>query len=194
MTRRILTGATVLMAAALLAFPQAAIAQSDYDDCGVLFEGVECVLFAAQSGGVYTLENLGGFGVDDLVFVAGTLDPGCVTICTEAEGCIFDNSIVAFACGPPVVFIRGDVNGDAVVNGLVDGLYLLGWGFLNGPPLPCDDAADIDDSGDVNPLVDTIYLLTYSFMGPGPPPPAPFPDCDIDPTTDAIFCDIIPPC
>jgi hypothetical protein len=64
-----------------------------FEDCGELVQGVECVLFQADDGGLYLLENLDGFGVGDRVFVTGTLDPDCFTICLEGDGCIFENTI-----------------------------------------------------------------------------------------------------
>ncbi len=62
-------------------------------ECGELVQGVECVLFLADSGGLFLLENLGGFNVGDQVEVTGCLDPGCFTICLEGDGCIFQNTI-----------------------------------------------------------------------------------------------------
>jgi hypothetical protein len=62
-------------------------------ECGELVQGIECVLFQADSGGLYLLENLGGFNVGDLVEVSGCLDPDCFTICLEGDGCIFQNTI-----------------------------------------------------------------------------------------------------
>jgi hypothetical protein len=75
--------------------PAAAAANDLFEGCGELFQGVECVLFAADAGGVYLLENLDGFGVGDRVLVSGLLDPDCFTICLEGDGCIFENAILA---------------------------------------------------------------------------------------------------
>jgi hypothetical protein len=75
--------------------PAAAAANDLFEGCGELFQGVECVLFAADAGGVYLLENLDGFGVGDRVLVSGLLDPDCFTICLEGDGCIFENTIQA---------------------------------------------------------------------------------------------------
>ena len=38
-------------------------------------------------------------------------------------------------------FIRGDSDGDGIFNALVDGLQLLAFGLLGGPPPPCLDYA-----------------------------------------------------
>ena len=84
-------------------------------------------------------------------------------------------------------FIRGDVDYDGVFNALADGLYLLNYGFTNGPAPPCLDAADANDSGDLNTLTDALLLLEHGFLG-GPPPPPPYPTAGTDPTTDSLDC------
>ncbi|MFQ5589840.1 MAG: Kazal-type serine protease inhibitor family protein, partial [Phycisphaerae bacterium] len=61
--------------------------------CGTLIQGVECVLFAADSGGVFILGNLGGFHVGDRVFVAGCHEPNCTSFCMQGDGCITGNVI-----------------------------------------------------------------------------------------------------
>ncbi|RME37944.1 MAG: hypothetical protein D6788_08420, partial [Planctomycetota bacterium] len=71
--------------------------QSCFIGCGTLIQGVECVLFQADSGGVYVLANLGGFTVGDRVLVAGCINPSCTTTCQEGDGCIENNTIAP--CG-----------------------------------------------------------------------------------------------
>ena len=58
------------------------------DGCGVLVQGVKCVLFQSDAGGLCVLSNLGNFGVGDRVRVRGVLNPDCSTICMQANGCI----------------------------------------------------------------------------------------------------------
>jgi hypothetical protein len=67
-----------------------------FDGCGVLVQGVECVLFQAQDGGLYVLNNLGDFQVGDYVRVRGVLDPYCATFCMQGNGCIENNTISAW--------------------------------------------------------------------------------------------------
>ena len=67
-------------------------------------------------------------------------------------------------------FRRGDVNATESVN-LTDGIFLLNFLFLGGPPPPCLDAADANDDGDLN-ITTGVYLFNFLFLG-GPPPPAP---------------------
>ena len=83
------TGAIDLVVA-LVASP---VRAGDFGDCGLLIQEVECVLFQADSGGLYVLDNYGGLGVGDRVRVTGTLDPGCITSCQQGNGCIHDNTI-----------------------------------------------------------------------------------------------------
>lgn len=87
-------------------------------------------------------------------------------------------------------FHRGDADGDGVVVALLDAMFLLVYGFLDGPAPPCADAADADDDGAVDPLVDAVFTLEYAFAG-GLTPPYPGPTgCGVDATTgDAFDCD-----
>ena len=92
-------------------------------------------------------------------------------------------------CSLGLSFIRGDGNADGILNALVDGLYLLEFGFLGGPPPPCFEAADVSGDGNFNALADVLYLLSFGFLG-GPPPPAPFPACQPDPDPGtSLGCD-----
>ena len=84
-------------------------------------------------------------------------------------------------------FVRGDVDADGVVNALVDGISLLGFGFAGGPAPTCQDAADVNNDGSVNALVDTIALLAFGFSG-GAPPQSPFPGCGADTAVDEVTC------
>ncbi len=91
-------------------------------------------------------------------------------------------------------FLRGDADGNGVFFAIVDALYVLTYGFLDGPAPPCLDAADMDDSGLISPLLDGLYLLTYGFLD-GPAPPAPgLAQCGPDPTDDAVECETPPRC
>ena len=82
-------------------------------------------------------------------------------------------------------FIRGDINGDDLVQ-LVDAIRLLEVLFLMGVNPMCDDALDANDDGSVG-IVDAIVILQYLFGG-GAAPAAPFPDCGLDPTPDILDC------
>lgn len=84
--------------------------------------------------------------------------------------------------------LRGDADGNGVVNPLSDAIYILEHQFGSGPAPPCLEAADIDDDSTFNGLTDGSALLAYGFLG-GPPPGAPFPVCGMDPDPDnALSC------
>jgi hypothetical protein len=75
-----------------------AAAQS-YDQCGRIVQGITCpLLFLDDQGALWLLDDYGSFGLDDLVRVSGTAEPGCITICNQGNGCIFGNTIGP--CGP----------------------------------------------------------------------------------------------
>ena len=83
------------------------------------------------------------------------------------------------------VFIRGDTNGDTIVD-LSDAQRTLGFLFLGWDRIRCLDAADSDDDGRVN-VSDAIYKLSYLFLG-GPVLPPPYPGRGSDPTEDGLEC------
>ncbi|MGD8787741.1 MAG: DUF5818 domain-containing protein, partial [Phycisphaerales bacterium] len=64
-----------------------------FDSCGTLIQGVECILFQADTGGLYLLDNLGSFEAGDRVRVCGVLNPDCISICMQGNGCIENNTI-----------------------------------------------------------------------------------------------------
>ena len=69
------------------------VAGEEFQGWGSLISGVECVLFQADSGGIYVLDDYAGFYVGDRVQVRGTLEPSCSSICMQGDGCILDNTI-----------------------------------------------------------------------------------------------------
>ena len=81
-------------------------------------------------------------------------------------------------------FIRGDVNGDGVID-LTDGTQLqllLG----NANPIDCPDAADVNDDGVIDEA-DPVYIFDFLYQGSNPPP-APYPAAGPDPTADGLDC------
>jgi hypothetical protein len=75
---------------------------------------------------------------------------------------------------PGAKFIRGDVNGDGVVD-VSDPTVILNWLFLGAGAPACIESADANDTRVVN-IADPIYIFNYLFTG-GSPPPWPFPAC-----------------
>lgn len=84
----------------------------------------------------------------------------------------------------PFPFIRGDANGDMVLD-ISDGSIILNWLFTGLQAPCCMDAADADDDNAIS-ITDGIRVLSYLFSG-GPPPAGPFPDPGFDPTLDDDF-------
>ncbi len=114
-----------------------------FDGCGVLAQGVECVLFQAQDGGLYVLNNLGDFQVGDYVRVRGVLDPYCATFCMQGNGCIENNTISAW--------LRCDLDGDEDVDFADFTLLAAYWldASCHGQSDRCT-GADLTDDGMVN--------------------------------------------
>lgn len=99
----------------------------------------------------------------------------------------------ATATGPDVAtvvyrgihFRRGDIDGDGLVD-IADPIAVLGDLFSTPSGSECAKAADTNDDG-LADIADPVYLLTFLFSR-GSEPPAPFADCGLDPTEDALDC------
>jgi hypothetical protein len=89
-------------------------------------------------------------------------------------------------------FIRGDANGDGMIN-IADPVRSLTFLFLDAGVAPgCLDASDFDDSGRIQ-IADAIASLQYIFLD-GKPPAAPFPFCGDDEPGDDLGCDSFEAC
>ncbi|HVR74273.1 MAG TPA: multiheme c-type cytochrome [Planctomycetota bacterium] len=87
---------------------------------------------------------------------------------------------------PLKAFVRGDAGGDGVV-ALDDLFHILRYLAL-AEPLPCLDAADLNDDGKVDPA-DALWLVLFGLQGSIAPLP-PFPSCGLDPTFgEGLSCD-----
>ena len=116
-----------------------------FDGCGVLVQGVECVLFEPDTGGLYVLDNLEHFQVGDHVRVSGVLNPYCITICMQGNGCIEQNTISA--C------LKGDLDADNDID--IDDfvIFISHWqqtgcgqpDFCGGADLTGNGVVDIND-------------------------------------------------
>ncbi|MCA8961925.1 MAG: hypothetical protein KDC38_15475, partial [Planctomycetes bacterium] len=85
-------------------------------------------------------------------------------------------------------FLRGDTNGDGAFD-LSDAIRTLTVLFSIGHSLDCEDAADVNDDGVVD-ISDAIFTLSALFTG-GALPPAPGTiTCGVDPTSDALDCEV----
>jgi hypothetical protein len=64
-------------------------------------------------------------------------------------------------------FIRGDANGDGVINA-ADVVYLINYLYISGPAPNPLQAGDVNSDGVIN-ASDVVYLINYLFIS-GPPP------------------------
>ena len=86
---------------------------------------------------------------------------------------------------PSKSFIRGDINGDKIVN-KNDYTPLLDH-VQNNKAIQCRDAADVNDNGVVDDL-DRTYLYNYLY-NKGLSPKSPFSAIGTDTTTDKLGCE-----
>lgn len=128
-----------------------------------------------------------GFGSDELINVSSD---GTILLSSPA-GFPWINGITIV---PTTVepFVRGDCNGDQVVE-ISDAVYQLASLFIPGsPPVPCEDACDGNDDGGLD-ISDVVFGLAYLLIPGSPVPPPPSPGCGEDPTADPLACNS-PPC
>lgn len=154
-------------------------------------------LAPAGEGSGAVFQNGGGVGQITAVYhdasVASSSSHRVVTSSTVLSGYLGNQfglveQMVA-SLGTPATsgspqFLRGDANGDGVIN-IGDAVFGLGYLF-GGTPAICRDALDTNDDG-ANDIGDPIYSLAFLFSG-GFAPPAPFPSCGEDPSSDSLDC------
>ena len=104
-----------------------------------------------------------------------------VVVGADAFDVAFENGQVTLNPFSEPTFVRGDCNGDVIVD-IADGIFLLNQLFQNGPPSNCNEACDANDDGMADQS-DAVYVFGYRFLD-GPEPPAPFPDCGLEPLQD----------
>jgi hypothetical protein len=95
-------------------------------------------------------------------------------------------------CAEGARFLRGDANADGRLPELSDAVAFLEYMFLGGTKVTCEQAADVNDSGDLN-VTDAVYLLQNLFLG-GKAIEPPVDTCGIDPTGHDLPCLSFVPC
>src|SRR5438552_1604145 len=91
-----------LLASAVPAWPAiGSHGGSPFAGCGTLVQGVECVLFRADAGGLYVV-SFGNHAVGDRIFVQGTIDKFCFSFCQQGNGCINNATISTCPSGAAV--------------------------------------------------------------------------------------------
>jgi len=171
----------------------------------------ERVYFALYVAGIETWELWSSDGSDegtlrmlDLGHVEGNPAPRAFahrdTLFFTATDPFHGHELWAIPTSPPELgearFRRGDANGDGRVN-IADCMHTLNHLFGGGPVAPCQDAANVRDTGsvDIGDVIVTAGFLFQgqAFTGSGLPPPGPF-ACGEDPTVDNLGCLEYPVC
>jgi hypothetical protein len=109
---------------------------------------------------------------------------------TDPDGSRADMGVFPFFGERPMVFRRGEANGDGTRD-IADAVTVLLFLFA-GLEVGCADAVDADDNGE-NEVTDAIFLLAYLYAG-GSAPPTPLAACGADPTEDDLACDVSAGC
>lgn len=125
--RTVSTILALLLAASINPSARAQSTDQTIDECGVLVRVGSCVLFEG-AGGRFVLADYGDYREGDLVRVVGTVDENCITICSEADGCVRGAEVfdpLVFPCGEPLPDFPGDV-----CTGVAGGLTLAGLSGL----------------------------------------------------------------
>ena len=152
---------------------------------GAGFLGVGNELFVA------TYQPL-GLGFTQAVFCdAPTTPPIWVSVgeaqsYTEYQGYRPHTLSPAIIVNPVPTFVRGDANGDALVD-IADPVFILATLFSGGDRSGCEDSADANDDGLLD-IADPIAVLNFLFAGGAVPLPAPA-GCGVDPTDDPFGCE-----
>ena len=133
------------------------------------------------------IDDISSFGVDGR---------GDIYICDLRNSRIGETSAKLYRIAPKnppvpeVDFVRGNTNGDSMVD-LTDVVFTLGHLFRGSPPsVDCDAALDSNDDGEID-ITDAVFELLALFAG-GTPIPAPYPDCGPDTTADSLPCAAAP--
>src|SRR3989344_904445 len=85
------------------------------------------------------------------------------------------------------LFIRSDVNQDEQID-LADPINILNYCFTGSENIRCVDSMDVNDDGGVD-ISDAIYEILYLYSIDNISIPKPFPEYDVDPTPDNLFCE-----
>lgn len=154
--------------------------------------GGDWALFLNDGNGVFSFDQ--EFFAPDAASCATMLDldgDGDLDLALIDE---LDDLVILERNGAPSTapeFIRGDANGDGMVD-LGDAIAVLGTLFGGGGPPDCPDAHDANDDGGQD-ISDAVFTLAFLFSS-GPAPGAPFPTCGPDPTSDLHDCAVHAAC
>ena len=137
-----------------------------WSTCGSLVQGTDCILYSphCDPSKLFVLDNYGDFQAGDAVCVEGTLDVKCETECSDAVGCVLDNTITAYEPPSGAPFAGCGVLTESGTCVLFAVLGQSGFMFL------------LDNYGDFQ-VGDTVYVEGTMFG-----------DCDLTECPDAKGC------
>ncbi|HVR75469.1 MAG TPA: lamin tail domain-containing protein [Planctomycetota bacterium] len=162
--------------------PASALAGSDIDLLGSDFHDGLQVFFGAVQSPLVVFSESGPTPWMAIARVPGGAGTVNVTV-RNADGKTSNAMSFTYTIPPPV-FIRGDSNGDAVVD-ISDAVKTLLHLFA-GAVTNCEDAMDFDDNEVLN-VTDVLLALGFLFQN-GAAPPAPFPAAGVDPAGTILGC------
>jgi hypothetical protein len=121
---------------------------------------------------------------DTILVTVPDLPPGAIQLAVRNPDGKFSNAVSFETLAEPGSFVRGDANGDGLVN-LSDAVKVLVHLFRAGS-IACADAADVNDSETIE-VTDAVVLLEFLFrLGRSPAPPYPAPG--VDPSGATLGC------
>ena len=169
-------------------------AAASISDCPTLLRPLEWSVSGDDPAQVLDWSSRAGHeechGIVDIDFVFPTTEFDLTVTLTAKQvpvrGIEKEDTVVATITLPTPDMRRGAVNDDAIVD-VSDALLILFYLIGDVPAPNCLKAADANDDGRID-ATDTVYLLNYLFLR-GLAPPAPFAECGLDPTADALTCE-----
>jgi hypothetical protein len=121
------------------------------DECGTLVPGgglpFFCINFQTDAGFIYSIENIGAWGIGNRVRISGTTTAPCGTFCGPIDGCLAGNTII----GCPDI----DQTGVVDVSDLL--AVIAAWGSC---PTQCPEDLDLDGQISVNDLLVVLQSWT----------------------------------
>ena len=113
--------------------------------------------------------------------------------CTIAQNNAAVVDLGAYELGdcPGTLFRRGDSNADGATD-ISDAVAILGYLFLGGNRVPCEQAGDANDDGALE-ISDAVHILSFLFLGDKTIAP-PVGTCGVDPTGHSVPCGSFPGC
>ncbi len=139
-----------------------------FDDCGVLIQGTECVLFKGSDDLLYYVTDLflnpiDDFEVGDYVRVRGNMINTFVSVCNQESASIIAYEVFESDC--KCFGIRGNIDGDLSDQiDMNDLIFMVNYIFKGGNSPSSKEETDVNGSGEIN-IADLTYFVSYFFKG-----------------------------